>query len=202
MTSLLVASHWNRCSSPALLSSPPCRSSWFRLWPPPGTHGGSALFGGSFGGELGGHALHQTLCLPGLYAAQIAWLLVLLGLVRVVSEAIRAKLSPWLQLGSVPAFRGKLLGDLLRLEQSSLLCWPRGDLASRVQVEIDWLRTLLLGSHPGHSGRTDGYCSGHCGAEGGYYASQPGVRLRSLAVAAIVFAPLPARISFATRTAC
>jgi len=151
---------------------------------------------------LGGHAPHQTLCLPGLYAAEIAWLLVLRGLVRVVSEAIRAKLSAWLQLSAVREFRGKLLGHLLRLERSSLLCRPRGDLASRIQVEIHWLRTLLLGSHPGHSRHTDGYCSGQCGAEGGYYASQPGVRLSPLVVPAMVFAPLPARISFATRTAC
>jgi len=106
--------------------------------------------------------------------------------VRVVSEAIRAKLSAWLQLSASGEFRGKLPRHRLRLEQSSLLCWPRADPASRIQVEIHWLRTLLLGSHPGHSRHTDGYCSGHCGAEGGYYASQPGVRLLPLAVAAIV----------------
>jgi hypothetical protein len=124
-----------------------------------------------------------------LYAAQIAWLLALLGLLRLVSEVIRAKLSAWLQLSGVREFRGKLLGHLLRLEQSSLFCRPRVDLASRIQVEIHWLRALLPGGHPGHSRHADGYCSGHSGAKGGYYASQPGVRLLPLLVAAIVFAP-------------
>ena len=121
---------------------------------------------------------------------------------RLVSEAIRAKLSAWLQLSAVPEFRGKLVGHLRRFAQSSLLYWPRADLAPRIQVEILSLRTLLLGSHPGHSRHTAGYCSGHCGAEGGYYSSQPGVRLWPPAVAAVVFAPLPAMISFSTGTAC
>lgn len=121
-----------------------------------------------------GPAPHQTRCLRRRSAAQIAWRLVLLGLVRADSEAIHAKLSAWLEVSVVREFRGKLLGRLLCLEQSSFLGLPRGDLAFRIQVEIHWLRTLPLGSQPGHSSHTDGYCSGHCWAEGGYYASQPG----------------------------
>jgi len=81
---------------------------------------------------------------------QIVWLLVLLGLVRALSEAIRTNLTATLQLRVVREFLGKVLAHVLSLKPSTLLRWPRGELASRIQVEVHGVRTLL------HLGVTQG----------------------------------------------
>jgi ABC-type multidrug transport system fused ATPase/permease subunit len=87
---------------------------------------------------------------PILSVTQIVWVLVFLGVLRAVSETARAHLSSKLQLGVIKEFRGRLLSHVLRLEPSTLLRWPRGELASRIQVEVHGVRTLL------HLGVTQG----------------------------------------------
>jgi ABC-type multidrug transport system fused ATPase/permease subunit len=84
-----------------------------------------------------------ALALSPLSVAQIVWLLVLLGLVRALSETARANLTSKLQLRVIREFRGKVLSHVLGLEPSTLLRWLRGELASRIQVEVHGVRTLL-----------------------------------------------------------
>jgi ABC-type multidrug transport system fused ATPase/permease subunit len=80
--------------------------------------------------------LRQTQILPSLSWTEIVSALVVLELVRALSETARANLSSRLQLSVVREIRGKVLGHVLRLAPHTLLRWPRGELASRVQVEV------------------------------------------------------------------
>jgi ABC-type multidrug transport system fused ATPase/permease subunit len=148
----------------------------------------------SLEGDLGNQAAHRGLAFPSLSVTQIVWLLVLLGLTRALSETIRTNLSATLQLRVVREFRGKVLAHVLSLEPSSLLRWPRGELASRIQVEVHGVRTLL------HLGVTQGIRSILVATALATVALRvdtalaiPGLLVLPLAVAAIVFAARPAR---------
>ncbi len=88
-------------------------------------------------------AIAQTKIFPSLTWTQIVAALIFLGLFRALSEAARAHLSSRLQLSVVREIRGKVLGHVLRLEPLTLLQWPQGEIASRVQVEVHGVRTLL-----------------------------------------------------------
>jgi ABC-type multidrug transport system fused ATPase/permease subunit len=104
----------------------------------------------SLEGDFSAPSLTGPLSTPSLSVTQIVWLLVLLGLVRALAETVRANLTSKLQLRVIKEFRGKLLSHVLQLEPSTLLRWPRGELASRIQVEVHGVRTLL------HLGVTQG----------------------------------------------
>ena len=148
----------------------------------------------SLEGDLGAQAPPQTLGLPSLSVTQIVWLLVLLGLVRAVSETVRANLSARLQLSVVREFRGKVLGHVLRLEPSTLLRWPRGELASRIQVEVHGVRTLLhLGVAQGIRSILVATALATVALRVDTALAIPGLLVVPLAVAAIVFAARPAR---------
>ncbi|MDH3842376.1 MAG: ABC transporter ATP-binding protein/permease [Myxococcales bacterium] len=88
-------------------------------------------------------AIEQTKIFPSLSWTQIVAALIFLGLFRALSETARAHLSSRLQLSVVREIRGKVLGHVLRLEPLTLLQWPQGEIASRVQVEVHGVRTLL-----------------------------------------------------------
>lgn len=75
-----------------------------------------------------GPAASDALAFPAPSVAQIVWLLVLLSLVRALSETARANLTSKLQLGVVPEFRGKVLSHVLRLEPSTFSAGPAGSL--------------------------------------------------------------------------
>jgi ABC-type multidrug transport system fused ATPase/permease subunit len=131
---------------------------------------------------------------PGLAVSQIVGLLVLFGLVRAFSEAARANLSSKLQLRVIKEFRGKLLSHVLQLEPATLLRWPRGELASRIQVEVHGIRTLL------HLGVTQGIRSILVATGLAIVALRvdtslaiPGLLVVPLAVLIIVLAARPAR---------
>lgn len=136
----------------------------------------------------------SALSLPNLTVTQIVWLLVLLGLIRASSEMVRANLSARLQLSVIREFRGKVLAHVLRAEPSTLLRWPSGELASRIQVEVHGVRTFL------HLGVTQGIrsilmatalASVALGVDTGL--AIPGLLVVPLAAAAVVFAARPAR---------
>lgn len=91
----------------------------------------------------GGEIPADALPIPSLSLMQIVWMLVGLGVLRSLSETLRAHLAARLQLGVIRDFRGKLLRYVLGLEPSILLAWPAGELASRIQVEVHGVRTLL-----------------------------------------------------------
>ena len=80
---------------------------------------------------------------PSLSVPQIVGLLVGLGLLRAVSETLRTHFASRLQLGVIREFRGKLLAHVLALEPATLLTWPRGELSSRIQVEVHGVRVFL-----------------------------------------------------------
>jgi ATP-binding cassette, subfamily B, bacterial MsbA len=80
---------------------------------------------------------------PSLPVSQIVWLLVALGVVRALSETARTNLTSRFQLSTIREFRGEVLAHVLRLEPLTLLRWPRGELASRIQIEVHGVRTLL-----------------------------------------------------------
>jgi len=131
---------------------------------------------------------------PSLSVTQIVWLLVFLGLVRAVSETIRANLSAKLQLGVVREFRGKVLAHVLCLEPSTLLQWPRGELASRIQVEVHGVRTLLhLGVAQGIRSIVVATALASVALGVDTALAIPGVLVVPAAVAAIVFLARPAR---------
>ena len=88
-------------------------------------------------------SLGQTEIQPSLSWTEIVAALVILGLVRALSETARANFSSRLQLSVVREIRGKVLEHVLRLAPLTLLRWPRGELASRVQVEVHGVRILL-----------------------------------------------------------
>ena len=97
----------------------------------------------SLDGNLGAQTGSDALRIPSLSMSQIVWLLVGLGALRALSETLRTNLAARFQLGVIREFRGNLLGHVLALEPSKLLAWPRGELASRIQVEVHGVRTLL-----------------------------------------------------------
>jgi subfamily B ATP-binding cassette protein MsbA len=131
---------------------------------------------------------------PGLSVSAIVWLLVVLGLLRAVSETVRAGLSARLQLGIVREFRGKVLAHVLCLEPSSLLRWPRGELASRIQVEVHGVRTLLhLGVAQGIRSIVVATALASVALGVDTALATPGLLVLPLAVAAIVVAARPAR---------
>ncbi len=97
----------------------------------------------SFDWDSGGATVPSAAPGAALTVAQIVWLLVLLGVLRALSETVRTRLSAALQLDVVREFRGKVLSHVLRLEPQTLLRWPPGELASRIQVEVHGVRALL-----------------------------------------------------------
>ena len=148
----------------------------------------------SLEGDSGPQPPSHGLPFPSLTVSQIVWLLVLLGLLRALSETVRANLSARLQLSVVREFRGKVLAHVLRLEPTTLLRWPRGELASRIQVEVHGVRTLL------HLGVAQGIRSILVATSLAIVAlrvdtplATSGLLVLPLAVAAVVFAARPAR---------
>ncbi len=97
----------------------------------------------SLEGNSGPGSALGTLPIPSLSVPQIVGLLVGLGLLRALSETVRTHLASKLQLGVIREFRGKLLAHVLALEPSKLLAWPRGELSSRIQVEVHGVRIFL-----------------------------------------------------------
>ncbi len=97
----------------------------------------------SWEGDSGAGSALGNLPNPGLSVTQIVFLLVGLGVLRALSETLRTHLASQLQLGVIREFRGKLLSHVLALEPSKLLAWPRGELASRIQVEVHGVRIFL-----------------------------------------------------------
>ncbi|MGB5348558.1 MAG: ABC transporter ATP-binding protein [Polyangiales bacterium] len=97
----------------------------------------------SLEGNSGAGGAFGTLPIPSLSVPQIVGLLVGLGLLRAFSETVRTHLASKLQLGVIREFRGNLLAHVLALEPSKLLTWPRGELSSRIQVEVHGVRIFL-----------------------------------------------------------
>jgi ABC-type multidrug transport system fused ATPase/permease subunit len=148
----------------------------------------------SLEGDLAPEVPLSARAFPSVSVIQIVWILVLLGLIRAVSETIRANMSARLQLSVVQEFRGKVLAHVLRLEPSTLLQWPRGELASRIQVEVHGVRTFL------HLGVAQGIRSiivatALAGVALGVDTALaiPGLLVVPLAVVAIAFLARPAR---------
>ena len=148
----------------------------------------------SLEGDLGAEMPTSALALPSLSVTEIVWLLVLLGLVRALAETIRANLSAKLQLSVVREFRGKVLAHVLRFEPSTLLRWPRGELASRIQVEVHGVRTLLhLGVAQGIQSILMATALATVALRVDTALAIPGLLVVPLAVVAVVFAARPAR---------
>jgi hypothetical protein len=101
--------------------------------------GGWAAFA-HFGGRFGASGISRRARVPEPVVLQIVWFL---GPIRALLETLRANLSAKLQVGVVSEFRGKVPAHVPQLEPSTLLWWPRGELASRIQVEVHGVRTLL-----------------------------------------------------------
>jgi ABC-type multidrug transport system fused ATPase/permease subunit len=97
----------------------------------------------SWEGNSGVGSALGALPIPSLSVPQIVGLLVGLGVLRALSETLRTHLSSKLQIGVIREFRGKLLAHALALEPSRLLAWPRGELSSRIQVEVHGVRVFL-----------------------------------------------------------
>jgi ATP-binding cassette subfamily B protein len=136
----------------------------------------------------------SALAFPNLSVTQIVWLLVVLGVVRSLSETLRANLASKLQLGIVREFRGKVLSHVLGLEPSTLLAWPRGELASRIQVEVHGVRTLLhLGVSQGIRSILVATALASVALRVDTTLAIPGLLVLPLAVGFIVFAARPAR---------
>ena len=89
---------------------------------------------------MGPQASPGVLAFPRPLVPQIVWFL---GPIRALLETLRANLSTKLQVGVVREFPGKVPAHVLQLEPSTLPWWPRGELASRIQVEVHGVRTLL-----------------------------------------------------------
>ena len=144
--------------------------------------------------NLGGETASGLLAYPSLTIAQIVGLLVALGTLRALSETLRTHLSARLQLGVVREFRGKLLHHVLCLEPSKLLAWPRGELASRIQVEVHGVRTLLhLGVGQGIRSILMATALASVAIRVDTGLAIPGLLVLPLAVAAIVLVARPAR---------
>jgi ABC-type multidrug transport system fused ATPase/permease subunit len=131
---------------------------------------------------------------PSLSWPQIVGAIVFLGLVRTAAETGRAHLSARLQLSLVHEFRGKILSHVLRVEPGKLAAWPPGELASRIQVEVHGVRSLL------HFGVVQGIRAILVATALAIVAIRvdsalaiPGLLLYPLAVALVVWAARPAR---------
>ena len=74
--------------------------------------------------------------------AIVVWL-VGLGVARALFETLRANLAARLQLAVVREIRTKILLHTLQLSPLTLRRWTRGELASRIQVEVHGVRALL-----------------------------------------------------------
>jgi ABC-type multidrug transport system fused ATPase/permease subunit len=136
----------------------------------------------------------DALGLPILSATQIVWLLLFLGALRALAETARASLSSRLQLGIVREFRGAVLAHVLRLEPSVLKRWPPGELASRIQVEVHGVRTLLhLGVSQGVRSLVVATALAIVALRVDTALAIPGLVMLPFAVAVIVLAARPAR---------
>jgi subfamily B ATP-binding cassette protein MsbA len=145
-------------------------------------------------GDSGSTAVSAEFPMPGLTVTEIVWLLVALGLLRATSETVRANLSARLQLDVVREFRGKVLAHVLCIEPTTLLGWPRGELASRIQVEVHGVRTLLhLGVAQGIRSIVVATALASVALRVDTALAIPGLLVLPLAVAAIVFLARPAR---------
>ncbi|MGB8330761.1 MAG: ABC transporter ATP-binding protein [Polyangiales bacterium] len=148
----------------------------------------------SFSVDSGDPPASSAAAIPTLSIAQIVWLLVALGVVRALSETLRTNVTARFQLGVIREFRGEVLAHVLRLEPSIILRWPRGELASRIQVEVHGVRTLL------HLGLGQGIRSILVATALAIVALRvdttlaiPGLLVLPLAVAVILVAARPAR---------
>jgi ABC-type multidrug transport system fused ATPase/permease subunit len=145
-------------------------------------------------GELRAGMPMDALGLPILSATQIVWLLLFLGALRALAETARASLSSRLQLGIVREFRGAVLAHVLRLEPSVLKRWPPGELASRIQVEVHGVRTLLhLGVSQGVRSLVVATALAIVALRVDTALAIPGLVMLPFAVAVIVLAARPAR---------
>jgi ABC-type multidrug transport system fused ATPase/permease subunit len=96
-----------------------------------------------FRSEFGAERPRGLTQFVGLSVAEIVSALVLLGALRALTETVRVDLTAKAQLGIVQRFRLELLEHLLDREPAVLLRWPPGELASRIQVEVRGIQTLL-----------------------------------------------------------
>ena len=85
----------------------------------------------------------QMATLPSLSWLGIASPLVMLGLVRVLPESLRTHLSARLQRGVVFEFRGKISLRIPPAHPAGPATRPPGELASRIQLEVHGVRTVL-----------------------------------------------------------
>ena len=126
--------------------------------------------------------------------SQIAWLLVLLGVVRAISEAARAHLTARLQLAVMREFRGKILAQALALDPLERGRWPHGELASRVQIEVHGVRMLLqLGFGQGIRSILVATALAMVALKVDASLATPGLLVLPLAVGIIILAARPAR---------
>jgi ABC-type multidrug transport system fused ATPase/permease subunit len=136
----------------------------------------------------------QTALFPSLSWVQIALGLVILGLLAAAAEAGRTYLSARFQAGLVREFRGKILGHLLAAEPAALAGWPPGELASRVQVEIHGVRSLLhLGVIQGIRGIVVATALAIVAIKVDSRLATPGLLMLPLAAILLIFAARPAR---------
>ncbi len=73
----------------------------------------------------------------------IALMLVLLALVRAISETLRSRFATRAQLSVVRELRAILLEHALRLPARLRQQWTHGELASRIQLEVQGVQSLL-----------------------------------------------------------
>jgi ABC-type multidrug transport system fused ATPase/permease subunit len=129
-----------------------------------------------------------------LSATEIAWFLVALGAARALAETARASLSSRLQLRIIREFRGIVLAHVLRLEPSVLMRWSPGELASRIQVEVHGVRTLLhLGVAQAVRSLVLATALATVALRVDTALAMPGLVMLPVAVLAIVLAARPAR---------
>ncbi|MGB5366392.1 MAG: ABC transporter ATP-binding protein [Polyangiales bacterium] len=148
----------------------------------------------SWEGNSGAGSALGKLPIPSLTVTQIVCLLVGLGVLRALSETIRTHLASKLQLGVIREFRGKLLSHVLALEPSKLLAWPRGELSSRIQVEVHGVRVFLhLGVGQGIRSALVATALASVALRVDTALAIPGLLVVPLAVALMVVAARPAR---------
>ena len=148
----------------------------------------------SWEGNSGAGSGLGNLPTPGLSVIQIVCLLVGLGVLRALSETLRTHLASKLQLGVIREFRGKLSTHVLALEPSKLLAWPRGELASRIQVEVHGVRIFLhLGVGQGIRSMLVATALASVALRVDTALAIPGLLVMPLAVVLIVVAARPAR---------
>ncbi len=150
-------------------------------------------------GEMGFDQLSPNVApqngrLANLSLPQIAIALVLLSLVRSLAETSRAFIGSKLQLTVVREIRGKVLAHVLALPAASLARWPSGELASRVQVEVHGVRSLLnLGLTQGIQGVAVATALAIVALQVDTTLAIPGLLLLPLAVAGVSWVVRPAR---------